>query len=411
MSNRLLVRGARQLLTLRGGPEARRGPALRELGLIRNGALLVQDGRIAAVGPARQVERLAAARGAKEIDAGGCVVLPGFVDSHTHLVHGPARLWDYEARLEGQTYEQIAAAGGGILSTMRAVRTTPAARLQAMARESMNQMARHGTTTVEGKSGYGLNETAEFKVLRVTAALGAVPTFLGAHVTPPEFAGRSDEYIDWLIADLMPKVARRKLARFADVYCDSGAVSVAQARRYLLAARALGFGLRMHASQFANLGAVQLAVELGAMSADHLEVIGEAEIDALANSSVIGTLLPGSVFHLGLTSYAPARRLIEAGAAIALATDFNPGTSPTPSMPMVLSLACTQMRMTPAEAISAATINGAHALGLAEETGSLEVGKHADFAVLAISDYRELPYSFGVNPVKVTVRRGSVQIH
>ena len=385
MKSRLLVRGARQLLTVRSAMPW-------DLGLVENGALLIEDGVIMAVGPARQVERLA--KGAEVLDAKGGVVLPGFVDSHTHLVHGPPRL-----------------EGGGILWTMHAVRAMPAARLQATAQHWLTHMRRHGTTTVEAKSGYGLNEPAEIKTLRVSAALGAVPTFLGAHVTPPEFDGRADAYIDWLIAELMPKIARRKLARFADVYCDTGAFSVAQARRYLIAARGLGLCLRIHASQFSNFGAVQLAVELGVLSADHLEAIGKAEIRALARSSVIATLLPGSVYHLGLTRYAPARALIDAGVTVALATDFNPGTSPTPSMPMVLSLACTQMRMTPAEAICAATLHGARALGLAAETGSLEVGKRADIAILTAQDYRELPYYFGINPVQATVRRGVIQIN
>jgi imidazolonepropionase len=385
MAHRLLVRGARQLLTLRGANPW-------DLGLIGNGALLVEDGLIAAVGPARQVERLA--RGAELLDARGGVVMPGFVDSHTHLVHGPPRL-----------------EGGGILWTARQVRASSSARLRMMAQKWLSQMLAHGTTTVEAKSGYGLNEAAELRSLRVSAALGAIPTFLGAHVTPPEFEGRPDAYIDWLIAELMPVIARRRLARFADVYCDSGAFTVEQARRYLLAARSLGLGLRIHASQFANFGAVQLAVELGVMSADHLEAIGEAELRALAESRVVATLLPGSVYHLGLTRYAPARALIDAGVTVALATDFNPGTSPTPSMPMVLSLACTQMRMTPAEAIIAATLHGAHALGLAARTGSLEVGKRADLAVLSVSDYREAPYYFGVNPLAATVRQGAVHIN
>lgn len=401
MADRLLVRGAGQLLTLRGGAEVRRAAALRDLGLIENGAVLVQEGVIAAVGPENEVLRVPGARSAKVLDARGCVVMPGFVDSHTHVVHGPPRLRDYEARTDS----------GGILSTVRALRATSAEVLAKQAHWWLLQMLAYGTTTVESKSGYGLNEAAEIKSLRVAQTLDLVPTFLGAHVTPPEFEGRADEYIDWLIAELMPKIARRKLARFADVYCDSTAFNVAQARRYLVAARTLGLGLRMHASQFSNFGAVQLAVELRVMSADHLEAIGEAEIRSLAESPVIATLVPGSVYHLGLTRYAPARGLIEAGAAVALATDFNPGTSPTPSMPMILSLACTQMRMTVAEAISAATINGAHALGLATETGSLEVGKRADIAVLTVKDYRELPYHFGLNPVAATVRRGLVNIN
>jgi imidazolonepropionase len=274
-------------------------------------------------------------------------------------------------------------------------------------------MARHGTTTVEAKSGYGLDSAAEIKTLRVLGRLSrhpleVVPTYLGAHVVPPEFAGNPDGYVDWMCAEVMPKIARYKLAQFADIYCDLGAFSLMQARRYLAHARQLGLGLKIHAEQFSRTGATQLAVELGAASADHLEQAAEEDIRALAQSNTVATLLPGAVFHLGLSCYPPARALIEAGAAVALATDFNPGTSPTFSMAMVLSLACTRMRMSPAETISAATINAAHALGRPHCIGSLEPGKQADLIVLDISDYRELPYYFGTNMVRLTIKRGEI---
>ncbi len=408
----VLVRGARQLLTLRGGAGPRRGTALRDLGIVANGAVLIADGTIVEVGPARRIEKLQAARRAREIDAAGRVVMPGFVDSHTHLVFGRPRLVDYEMRLAGASYADIAAAGGGILSSVEAVRGMPAAQLAAQARASLAAMARHGTTTLEAKSGYALDKTGEMKTLRVLAKLGGepldiVPTYLGAHIPPPEYRGRPDAYIDWMAATMMPEIRRRKLARFVDIYCDSGAFTLAQARRYLEHARSLGFGLKIHAEQFARTGAARLAVDLDAASADHLEQAGEEDIRALAQSGTIATLLPGSVFHLGLRTYAPARALIEAGAAVALATDFNPGTSPTYSMQMVLSLACTEMRMSPAEAIAAATINGAHALGCADRIGSLEPGKQADLLILDVCDYRELPYYFGTNNVKVTMKRGA----
>lgn len=408
-----LVRGARQLLTLGGDSGPRRGPALGDLGIVANGAILIKDGAIVDAGPARRVEKLPEARRAREIDAGGRVVMPGFVDSHTHLVFGRPRLADYEMRLAGATYAEIAAAGGGILSSVQAVRAMPAAHLEAQARAFLSAMARHGTTTLEAKSGYALDAAGEFKTLRVLAKLNGdpldiVPTYLGAHIPPPEYTGQADAYVDWMAATMLPAIRRRKLARFIDIYCDSGAFTLEQSRRYLERARSLGFGLKIHAEQFARTGAAQLAVSLDAASADHLEQAGEEDIRVLAQSNTVATLLPGSVFQLGLRTYAPARALIEAGAAVALATDFNPGTSPTYSMQMVLSLACTQMRMSPAEAIAAATINGAHALRLADRIGSLEPGKQADLLVLDASDYRELPYYFGANNVHLTIKRGVI---
>jgi len=408
-----LVRGAIQLLTLRGDAGPRRGAAMGDLGLIARGAVLIKDGAIVDVGPARRIERLPEARRAHEIDAGGRVVMPGFVDSHTHLVFGRPRLTDYEMRLAGAAYAELAAAGGGILSSVKAVRGMSAARLEAQARQFLGAMARHGTTTLEAKSGYALDEAGELKTLRLLAKLDGdpldvVPTYLGAHIAPPEYRGRADAYVDWMAAEMMPTIRKRKLARFVDVYCDAGAFTLEQSRLYLESARRLGFGLKIHAEQFARTGAVRLAVELGAASADHLEQAGHEDIRALAQSNTVATLLPGSVFHLGLRTYAPARKLIEGGAAVALATDFNPGTSPTYSMQMVLSLACTEMRMSPAEAIAAATINGAHALRMADRVGSLEPGKQADLLVLNCSDYRELPYYFGGNNVYQTIKRGRI---
>ena len=385
---------------------------MRELGIVPNGAVLIKDGAIVDAGPARRIEKLPAARRAREIDAAGRVVMPGFVDSHTHLVFGRPRLVDYEMRLAGASYAEIAAAGGGILSSVEAVRGMSAGQLEAQARAHLDAMAVHGTTALEAKSGYALDEAGELKTLRVLAKLNGdpldiVPTYLGAHIQPPEYRGRPDAYIDWVAATTMPRIYRRKLARFVDIYCDDGAFSLDQSRRYLERARSLGFGLKIHAEQFARTGAARLAVELEAASADHLEQAGEEDIRALAQSNTIATLLPGSVFHLGLRKYAPARALIDAGAAVALATDFNPGTSPTYSMQMVLSLACTEMRMTPAEAIAAATINGAHALRCADRIGSLEPGKQGDLLVLNASDYRELPYYFGTNNVHLTIKRGT----
>jgi imidazolonepropionase len=414
MSESLLIRRAGQLLTLRGTDGARRGTALSDIGIVADGAVLITDGVIEAAGAAEDVERAASgADNVVELDAGGRVVMPGFVDSHTHLVFSQPRLLDYEMRIGGADYHKIAEAGGGILSSVQAVRTAAPEELETQASRAIQNFARHGTTTVEAKSGYGLDETAELKTLVVLAAIDGRPleivsTYLGAHLIPPEHAENPDGYIDWMAREMMPRIRRQRLAAFADVYCDQGAFTIEQARRYLAAAREAGFQLKIHAEQFTHTGAARLAVELEAASADHLEQADHEDAVALGNSSTVATLLPGSVFHLGLDRYAPARALIENGAAVALATDFNPGTSPTCSMPVVLSLACTRMRMSPAEAISAATINGAHALGRGHQLGSLDPGKQGDVILLNATDYREIPYYFGVNLVAATIKRGVV---
>src|ERR1700691_5271722 len=403
-----LVRNARQLLTLRGDSGPRRGAALRDLGMVPNGAVLIKDGIVVGAGPARRIEKLPAARRAREIDAAGRVVMPGFVDSHTHLVFGRPRLVDYEMRLAGASYAEIAAAGGGILSSVAAVRGMSAAQLEAQARDSLAAMARHGATTVEAKSGYALDEAGELKTLRVLAKLNVVPTYLGAHIPPPEYRGKADAYIDWMAAEMLPQIRRRKLARFVDIYCDDSAFTLDQSRRYLDCARRLGFGLKIHAEQLARTGAARLAVELDAASADHLEKITRADARALGRSNVTCTLFPGCFFHLGLAEYAPARELIAAGAIVAIATDFNPGTSPTVSMPMILSLACNHLRMSPAESIAAATINPAYSLRLHSRVGSIEAGKYEDLAAFDVADYREIPYYFGVNLCALTMKRGAV---
>ena len=408
----LLIRGARQVLTLRG-PAPRRGAQLNELEIIQDGSVLVVGDRIHSVGSSRRMENLKEARSAEVIDASGRVVLPGFVDSHTHLVFPAARLDDFERRIDGAGYQEIAQQGGGIYSTVRALRQMSPRRLEMIALRWLRLFASCGTTTVEGKSGYGLNPAAELKILRVMKKINGwpiqvIPTFLGAHVPAPEFEGAPEEYVDRLVEELLPMVRRRRLAEFCDVFCDVGAFTLDQTRRILLAARALGLSLKVHAEQWTRRGATRLAVELGAVSVDHLEKLEGEDLRILAESNTIATLLPGSVFHLGSDQYAPARRLIQQGAAVALATDFNPGTSPTLNMQMILALACTQMKMTPAEAISAATINGAAALRRAPEIGSLEPGKYADLAILEVGDYREIAYYFGMNLVRMTLRRGQV---
>jgi len=408
-----LITGCSQLLTLRG-PVPRRGRSLGEIEIIRDGALLTHDDRIVAVGPRRRVERLPKARRAEKLNLGGRVVLPGFVDSHTHLIFPESRAAEYEQRISGATYEEIARSGGGIRSSVRGLRAASPSVLKTRALKNLREFAAHGTTTIEAKSGYGLDWKSELKILQILYdlhqehPLDIHATFLGAHVVPPEFRRRPDAYVDVLVRRWIPTVATAGLAEFCDVYCDRGAFTVAQARRILMAGRAGGLVPRIHAEQLAHTGAARLAIELQAASADHLEKIDRKDIRALSLSNVVCTLLPGCCFHLGLKHYAPARQLIEAGAVVGIATDFNPGTSPTLSMPMILSLACTQMRMTPAEAIAAATINPAYSLRVHDRVGSLEVGKYADLAAFDVADYREIPYYFGVNLCSFTMKRGAI---
>ena len=411
-SRPLLIAHCKQLLTMRGGKGPRRGAALGRLGIIRDGAVLSHKGSIVAVGPTDTVARHKLARRAKKIDARELVVLPGFVDSHTHLVFPESRALEYEMRIAGASYQQIARKGEGIVSSVKAMRRADPGSLERQARRWLDEFAAHGTTTLEAKSGYGLNpasELATLKLYRKLSRIGPleiVATFLGAHVVPPEYKGRADAYVKLLLDEILPSVAKQELAEFCDVFVERGAFTVRQAKQILQRASALGLGLRLHAEQLSRTGGTKLATQLQAASVDHLERITRADIAALAKSKTVATLLPGAVFHLGKTRYAPARDLIDAGAAVALATDFNPGTSPTVSMPMMLSLACTQMRMSPAEAIAAATINGAHALCRAGRLGSLEPGKQADLCAFEVSDYREIPYYFGVNLCRLTVKRG-----
>jgi len=415
LSQDLLLTGASQLLTLRGSG-ARRGDSLSNLGLIKDGALLVRDGLIVGAGTRAEVEKLPEARGAEKIDLGGRVALPGFVDSHTHLVHAASRAEEYELKIAGASYEEIARKGGGILNSVKKLRAATSEALKKRALAALQQFAAHGTTTVEAKSGYGLDVASELKILRLHKELAAeqpleiVSTFLGAHVVPEEYrkkANGTEQYIKLIEQNLLPEIGE-KLAEFCDVFCDRGAFTVEQSKRVLQAGRQWGLEPRMHAEQLSRTGAARLALLMRAASCDHLDQLNKSDIAALGKSETVATLLPGCNFHLGLKQYAPARALIDAGAIVSLATDYNPGTSPTLSMPMILSLACAQLRMTPAEAIAAATINAAHALRREKSVGSLEVGKQADIAVFEVADYREIPYYFGVSHCWMTVKRGRV---
>ena len=384
---------------------------------MKDGAVLVRDGLIAAVGPTAKVEKLAAARKAEKLDVAGRIVLPGFVDSHTHLIHAASRAEEYELKIQGASYEEIASKGGGILNSVKKLRAATSSQLKRRARATLEIFAAHGTTTIEAKSGYGLDVASELKILSLHKELSAaqpieiVSTFLGAHVVPLEFRGKSngpDEYVKLLTDWLIPEVSTNGLAEYCDVFCDRGAFSRAQSKQVLAAGLRHKLRPRLHAEQLSRTGATQLAVELGAASCDHLERVNAADIRALAKSDTVAALLPGCDFHLGLKEYAPARKLIDAGAIVALATDCNPGTSPTMSMPIILSLACTQLRMTPAEAITAATINAAYSLRRHKRIGSLEVSKQADLAVFEVEDYREIPYYFGVNTCWLTLKGGHV---
>ena len=397
MSGSFAIVNIGQLVTLAGPARPRIGPELRELGIIQDAALLIEDGRIVAAGPYSELKPLIPP-GASKIDAARSAVTPGFIDAHTHLVFAGNRASEFEQRIAGATYQQIASAGGGILRTVRQTRAATEDDLLAAARQHRDWMLRSGTTTIEAKSGYGLERETELRILRVMKILGdegptrVVPTLLAAHTVPPEFAGRRHEYIRWIAEELIPEVAVAKLAQYCDAFCDDHALTVEEARIVLTAARRHGLGLRVHAEQFRTGTGGALAAELGAATADHLESATDETLSQLRVAGVQPVLLPGSVFALGRTEYPPARNMIELGLAVVLATDFNPGSSPIASMPFVLSLACLHMRMTPAEALAAATVNAAWSLGMGHATGTLEAGKQADFLIHEFTDYRELAY-------------------
>ena len=394
----LAVLNASQLVTLTGPQRPRIGTEMSELAVIRDGGMLIREGKIDIVGASEEVAKNAG--DAEVVDAGRRVILPGFVDAHTHLVFAGNRLDDFERRARGETYEQIAKAGGGIWSTVEKTRAANGEDLFNQAQTHAEWFLRCGTTTVEAKSGYGLSVEDELKILRVMqrlnkqTSLEIVPTFLGAHAVPREMD--ADKYIDVVIGEMLPRIASEKLAEFCDVFCEHGYFTIEQSRRILTAARKLGLGLRIHADQLTDSGGAQLAGELKATTADHLEKTDKQGITAMKSAGVQPVLLPGSVYALGSTAYPRAREMIDADLAVVLATDFNPGSSPTPSMPMILSLACTQMKMSPVEAITASTINAAYSLDRGDKIGSLERGKLANFSIFDCEDYRELAYWFGI---------------
>jgi imidazolonepropionase len=398
--NSIALLHAAQLVTLAGPERARIGAELSDLAIIENGGMLVRDGVIAAIGASDEIAKQLP-EDVEVVDAGGRVVLPGFVDAHAHPVFGGNRVDEFEMRARGASYEEIAAGGGGIRSTVRKTRASSEAELLAQAQKRANWFLHCGTTTMEAKSGYGLSLKEELKILRVirqlneTTPIEFVPTFLGAHAIPEEFRSAPEQYVALVIHEMLPSVAEEQLAESCDVFCEHGYFDLADSEKILMAAQEHGLRLRMHVDQLTNTGGAFLAARLRAATADHLEQTNGAEITALAEAGVQPVLLPGSVYSLGLTRYPKARAMIDAGLAVVLATDFNPGSSPTPSIPMVLSLAATQMKMTPAEGVTATTINGAYSLGRGDKIGSLEVGKAANFCIFDCADYREIAYWFG----------------
>ena len=414
----LLIEHAAQLITMAspGGPK--RGAAMRELEIIADGALAIAAGRIVAAGPTDAV-RAQAPSPARRIDARGKAVLPGFVDAHTHVIFAGDRVGEFERRLEGATYLEIMAAGGGIMSTVRATRAASEEQLAAESAARLRKMLAHGTTTAEAKTGYGLATADELKMLRVIARLDAdqpvdlVPTFLGAHAVPEEYAGRADEYLALVVEEMLPSVkALGAPLPFVDIFCDDGAFTAEQLDRVLQAARAMGFPLKAHLDEFAALGGTPRAAALGATSVDHLLASGDADLAALRDHpATIPTLMPATPFGLGLGRYAPARRMIdEYGLAVALGSDLNPGTCWCVAMPFAMALACRGMRLTPAEALAGATINAAYAVGRGDRAGSLEAGKQADVLILETPDYRHLAYRVGENLVQTVIKSGRIVV-
>jgi len=416
----LLLINIGQLLTLRSSQDnsrPRRGTQLNELAIIKDAAVLCLGGKIVSVGKSKDALRDSWIKKNRksviEIDCERQIVLPGFVDSHTHPAFVMPRLLDFEKRISGATYEEIAEAGGGIRSSVEGVRNATKSQLAEQVLQALREMAEQGTTTVEAKSGYGLTLESELKSLEAIRGAAAqwsgtvVPTLLGAHVLPNEFQGRSREYVNLVCEQMIPQAAKRKLAQFVDVFTERGAFSVDDTARIFDAAQKHGLGVRAHVCQLSETP-LQPLLRYNPVSLDHMDHLNDDDIRELAHGDTIATLVPGANYFLGLPTFPPGRKVIDAGVAVALATDYNPGSSPTPSMPFVLSLACTHMKMSPAEAISAATINGAWALRLVDRKGSIEPGKDADLAVFEADDYREIPYWVASNRCAFTVLNGTL---
>lgn len=413
----MLIHSSSQLLTLAGGPQ--RGHALGTLGIIEDGAVVIRDEKIVAVGTTPELK--AAYPNEPTLDAGKCVLMPGFVDPHTHVIWGGDRASEFEMKMAGKPYLEILAEGGGIISTVKQTRTASIESLMAQTRPRLLRMFRHGTTTVEAKTGYGLQTATELRLLKALLALDEESvldiaiTFLGAHAIAPEFKDNPQGYTDLVCDTMLPMLkewwgshAPRLPLPFVDVFCEDKAFNLEQSRQILSKAKSLGFPLKIHADEFGNIGGASLAVELGAVSADHLVKTSDADITALGKSDTVAVALPCTPFGLAEKEYTPARKLIEADAILALATDCNPGTSWNESMQFAIALACRYMGLTPAQAIAASTINAAHAIRRADTVGSIEIGKQADMLILSVPDYRHLGYRYGTNLVKQVIKRGQV---
>ncbi|MFN2491473.1 MAG: imidazolonepropionase [Pyrinomonadaceae bacterium] len=413
MASSLAIINCSQIISLAGAARPRTGAEMRELSIITDGALLVDGERIERVGSREEIEPLISSE-CEVVDAGGRVVLPGFVDAHTHPIFAGTRVGEFEERSAGATYQQIAERGGGIKSTVRSTRNATLNELVKAGKRYAHWFIRTGTTTAEAKSGYGLTLEDELKILRAIkrvngeGPLRCVPTFLGAHDIPAEYDTRREQYVELIIEEMLPLIAERKLAEYCDVFCEQKVFTTEESRKILAGARSHGLGLRIHADQLSLSGGAKLAAELKTATADHLEHTDAEGIAALKAAGVQPVLLPGSVYALGSSRYPSARAMIDAGLAIVLATDFNPGSSPTPSMSMILSLASTHMKMTPAEAITASTINAAYTLNRGSQIGSLEPGKCADLVIHDSSDYRELAYFFGLEHAWKVYARGEL---
>ncbi len=408
----LIIAHTMELLTLQGPDHARRGLEMNDLGMIRQGALAVHDGKIVAIGTTTEITDNYQSK--HFIDATGKVVMPGFVDSHTHPVFVHTRENEYEMRIQGKTYAEIAQEGGGIRNTIRTTRDASKTVLLDLALKRIRKMISYGTTTLEAKSGYGLTTESEIRQLEVihllekSVPIDIISTFMGAHEYPAQFKENHEAYLQLLENEMLPAVAETGLTQFCDIFTEAHVYSLEETRRILLKAKELGFKLRMHADELEPIGGAELAAELGCLSADHLGATSDQGIKALAEKNVIAVLLPGTIFSLGLKSYARARDMISHGVPVALATDFNPGSCNCDSMQMIISIACSQMRMTPGEAITASTINGAYALDMGDRTGSLEVGKQADILIMDIPSYQYIPYHIGSNVVETVIKKGVI---